>query len=380
MAFFNLQTGRVDIPSPLRTLPKNPLRHPSFDGQRTESLGPDDQLSIPDSNVTAFSDVQKIISRDDKVFLRKLIRTDQREFITGTSDASLKATHVLSAIRVDGRHKETKRKLKIMIEEVLTHFWFNNGNAFELDSRPNMILLSANNHAALNTYGLIGLSPGQARLRDIAEQLLRDNADWANRVEGGMDSRRNLDLNAYPYNVDSIEWEVVVFHRDDYLSPGEPSYIVDPRSRTLRGEPVNDEPVNDSVNFCHIPDRPYDDELPLLLDSNDAPLRFKMRTNRKDDEKLSLFAMLVNLHSKLQAYMALTLPQRPSSIRLLYLQVQTVIEYIFFAPPGLNLRAKLDDELPSMQEELLSPVKKTKDKGKGKALDIGNADDDGVEK
>ncbi|KAJ3824912.1 hypothetical protein F5880DRAFT_1611557, partial [Lentinula raphanica] len=133
----------------------------------------------------------------------------------------MQAAHVVNAICINGRKKETKKKMKSLIEELLTHFWFNNGNPFELDSRPNMILLSNNNHSALDLYGLIGLSPGEDRLQKIIKQLQFDNVHWDIRVANGMDSGRNLNMNQDPYNVDSIQWEVVVLHRDDFIPPGE---------------------------------------------------------------------------------------------------------------------------------------------------------------
>ncbi|KAJ3824915.1 hypothetical protein F5880DRAFT_1505838 [Lentinula raphanica] len=310
MSFYNPQTGRVDIPPPIKTRPKNPLRNPLFDGQRTESLSTDDHLSNSDSNVTAFSEVEKIISRDDKMSLRKLLRTDRREFITGTSNTMMQAVHVVNAIRISGRKKETKRKMKSLIEELLTHFWFNNGNPFELDSRPNMILLSNNNHSALDLYGLIGLSPGEDRLQKIIKQLQFDNAHWTLRVHRGEDSGRNLDvciklvmnypcpnpklhqMNQDPYNVDSIQWEVVVLHRDDFIPPGE-----------------------------HL-----------------------LATKRDFTQKLSLFAMLVNLHSKLQACIRTVSSSDAVRIHVFHSQVEIAVSLIFYEPFGLKLREKIHDE------------------------------------
>ncbi|KAJ3774235.1 hypothetical protein FB446DRAFT_729607 [Lentinula raphanica] len=352
MSFYNPQTGRVDIPPPtIKTRPKNPLRNLLFDDQRTESLSTDDHLSNFDSNVTAFSEVEKIISRDDKVLLRKLLRTDQHEFITGTSNATMQAAHVVNAIRINGRKKETKNKMKSLIEELLTHFWFNNGNPFELDSRPNMILLSNNNHSALDLYGLIGLSPGLDRLREINSRLVLDNADWYARVINNKDRNRNLNMNADPYNTDSIEWEVLVLHRDEFIPPGERLFVVDPDARTLHGDPVDGDQVDGlpSTQWCHIPDGSYHSDLPLLLKSNNAPLTFRMRTAREPEEKLSLFAMLLNLHSKLQAYKALALRNTPFSILKFYFEVNTAINHIFYEPPFLGLREQLYDELLKQQ-------------------------------
>ncbi|KAJ3753011.1 hypothetical protein EV360DRAFT_74863 [Lentinula raphanica] len=325
MSFYNPQTGRVDIPPPIivKTRPKNPLRNPSFDDQRTESLSTDDDLSNSDSNVTAFSEVGKIISRDDKVSSRKLICTDQCEFITGTSNATMQAAHVVNAIRINGRKKETKKKMKTMIEELLTRLWFNNGNPFELDSRPNMILLSNNNHSALDLYGLIALFPGLDRLKKINDQLSFDNA---------------LALSCCK----RIEWEILVLHRDDFIPSGEHLFVVHPESydRTLHGEQA----VNQRSTLCHIPNGQYDSDLPLLVDdSNNATLKFRMRTKREPFEKLSLFAMLVNLHSKVKA--CTTLSGTPFSIFTLYGLLEVTINHIFYEPDGVNLRFELHQEL-----------------------------------
>ncbi|KAJ3728418.1 hypothetical protein C8R42DRAFT_716353 [Lentinula raphanica] len=344
MSFYNPQTGRVDIPPPIKTRPKNPLRNLLFDDQRTESLSTDDHLSNSDSNVNAFSEVEKIISRDDKVSLHKLLRTDQREFITGTTNTTMQAAHVVNAIRINGRKKETKRKMKTMVEELLTHFWFNNGNPFELDSRPNMILLSNNNHAALDLYGLIALFPGLDRLGDISRQLSQDNADWSIRVVNKQDPKRNLNMDVYPYDTNTIKWEVLVLHRDDFIPPGEGLFIVDPDTRPLRGEQLDQRST-----LCHIPDGAYYSGLPLLLDSNNATLSFNMKTKREPSEKLSLFAMLVNLHSKVQAYTALALPHTPRSIFALLADLELIINLIFYEPPGLRMREQLYNELLKQQ-------------------------------
>ncbi|KAJ3836298.1 hypothetical protein EV361DRAFT_442632 [Lentinula raphanica] len=339
MTFYNPQTGRIDIPPP-NSRPKNPLCNHSFDAQRTESLADEDHLSNFDSSVTAFSEVQKIRTRDDKVSLRKLLRTDQREFITGTFNANMQASHILNAICINGCQRETKRKMKLLIEGLLTRFWFNNGDAFELDSRANMILLSNNNHSALDLYGLIGLSPGLDRLKKINDQLLFDNAHWAFRVANGLNRNRNLNMNVYPYDTDSIEWEVLVLHRDDFIPSGERLFVVHPDDRTLHGEQA----VNQRSTLCHIPNGQYDSDLPLLVDdSNNATLKFRMRTKREPFEKLSLFAMLVNLHSKVKA--CTTLSGTPFSIFTLYGLLEDTINRIFYEPDGVNLRFELHQEL-----------------------------------
>ncbi|KAJ3728422.1 hypothetical protein C8R42DRAFT_653746 [Lentinula raphanica] len=340
MTYYNPQTRRIDIPPPAATRPKNPLRNPeSFNSQVTESLA-DDHLSNYNSDVTAFSEVQKVIAKDGKLSLHKLLRTDQREFITGTTNATMQAAHIVNAIRINGRKKETKKKMKTMIEELLTRLWFNNGNPFELDSRPNMILLSNNNHSALDLYGLIALFPGLDRLKKINDQLLFDNAHWASRVANGLNRNRNLNMNVYPYDTDSIEWEILVLHRDDFIPSGERLFVVHPDDRTLHGEQA----VNQRSTLCHIPNGQYDSDLPLLVDdSNNATLKFRMRTKREPFEKLSLFAMLVNLHSKVKA--CTTLSGNPFSIFTLYGLLEDTINRIFYEPDGVNLRSELHQEL-----------------------------------
>ncbi|KAF9069263.1 hypothetical protein BDP27DRAFT_1363558 [Rhodocollybia butyracea] len=326
MTTINVITGRLEFKPPA-ACPKNPLHHTSFSGQHTECS----DGAIIDENASFFTELQQV--KKENNLLRKLLRTDQREFIVGTSAAvALEAAHIVSPIRITRRNEKKKVLVKERVEAILTRLWFNHGQPFLLDSRPNMILLNSVNHCLLDLHGALGISPGEVRLGDILVELLRDNQEWKARVASGGVPQRNLDMSKPVYDIDTIEWEVVVMHEEDFFPPGDSIFAHNAAARTLRDE----QPVS-SPTSCHVPEHQPDSQfnyhhtLPYLLDSNNDVFRFKMRTTRPPTEKLSLFAMMVNLQSKLYAYIKNTTGPYQSITGLLQL-VDLVISAIYFEP------------------------------------------------
>ncbi|KAF9052552.1 hypothetical protein BDP27DRAFT_1433792 [Rhodocollybia butyracea] len=136
---------------------------------------------------------------------RKLTRTDQREFIIGTSGVAMKAAHVINAIRPNRHNKNAKAALKKVVEGYLITLWFNQGRDYCLDSRPNLILWDNINHCRLDLNGAIVISPGKTRLSRVYRQLSMDNDKWESRMNNGGNQGRNLDMHKFPYNVGTIK-------------------------------------------------------------------------------------------------------------------------------------------------------------------------------
>lgn len=104
---------------PAKKIPKNPIWDDD-DGASTEKssdgLAP---MNIDDVSLT-YSEAEKIIEKDEKNLLRKLLRTDQREFILGTTSATMQATHVLDTLRLSSCNKTERAKRKAFKPELVS--------------------------------------------------------------------------------------------------------------------------------------------------------------------------------------------------------------------------------------------------------------------
>ncbi|KAF9058568.1 hypothetical protein BDP27DRAFT_563360 [Rhodocollybia butyracea] len=124
-------------------------------------------------------------------------------------------------------------------------------------------------------------------------------------------------------------------------------------ARTLRGQT----PVSSST-ICHIPqhhpDTRYDYHLvlPRLLDSDENVFTLMMTTSCPSDEKLSLFAIMINLQSKLHAYVDNTCTPYLSIVELLA-GTNSVVTAIYFDPDPSDLRLLLKDETTVQTSETL---------------------------
>ncbi|KAF9056824.1 hypothetical protein BDP27DRAFT_1344818 [Rhodocollybia butyracea] len=273
---------------------------------------------VIDENASLLTEILQV--KQEKNLLRRLIRTDQREFITGTSGVTMQAAYIINAIRSNRRNYKEKTALK------------------------KVVILDNTNHSRLDLYGAIAISPGRTRLSEVYAQLVIDNDEWESRVNNGGDKDRNLNMHKLPYDIDTIEWEIVVLHAEDVLPPGDGMFVNKQEACTIRGQSQ----VFSSMT-CHIPQFDplsiynYHLRLPCLLDSDDNVFRFTMTTSRPPNEKLSLFAMMINLQSKLQAYVD-NAPKPYLSIWELLTVTNSVVDAIYFHPDPPNLRLQLEAE------------------------------------
>ncbi|KAJ7743078.1 hypothetical protein B0H16DRAFT_1693549 [Mycena metata] len=325
MTSFN--NSRFVLPPP-KSRRTNPLRDPNYNIAHTEEASDGTDSSRA-----------SLVKREDGL-LRKLIRTDQYSFLSGSSKAALQACHVLTAIQSTNSKEITKAQVeafKASIEEYATELWFNRGEPFVLDGRANLILLTAVEHVELDLYGLFAFYPGYFRLHLLLSALKVTNAEWADRAASDSRARRDLPTDESSVFTAAVEWEVLVFHVEDFSPNGQPISILNPNKRQVRqndGIPAPRLPSD--WQDCTVRDDPLN--FPVLLKPDGSPLVLRFDQGlRQPKEKLSLFAMIVNLHSKLAAFESSSTMALTPALNLLIHRTSELMDEIFYKPPGLAL-------------------------------------------
>ncbi|KAJ7217085.1 hypothetical protein GGX14DRAFT_601967 [Mycena pura] len=291
-------------------------------------------MNVDDEQSLTSSKVQKVAQKQDRDLLRSLLRTDQFSFLSGSSDAAMRACHVLSATRRSkkGVERAAIKKFEESIELLATVLWFNKGRDFKLDGRCNLLLLLVDEHYRWDVYGIYAFSPSFIDLHFILEELTRCNSEWAKRAASNVEATRDL---PDTLTEDVYEWRIIILHPEDFFPRGQRFKVLHPNKRILRTSmEMPEEPLSSDWVDCTV--RTLPDEPPLLVHGT-TPLAPKVfLALRKDDEHLSLFAMLVNLHWKLEAYMT-EVAQKSTCpngmLRLMHNTTTALMTQIFFRPP-----------------------------------------------
>ncbi|KAJ7212290.1 hypothetical protein GGX14DRAFT_448593 [Mycena pura] len=244
---------------------------------------------------------------------RRLLKLDQRDFITGSATVGVQAAHLLNAIRAR-KHRGKMKKVKEEMEAWLTELWFNRGSLFELDKPANLILVRNDFHTLLDLI-----------IFALTQQLEADNKKWDERASQDPKARRNLTAPIYTH---PHRWSILVLHPAKFLPKGEKLYALPCEKRTIHrsGQQYTPPPGDDWKGYT-VDNR--NEAFPLLV-HNDIPLEvsFESRCSaRKEEEMPSLFAMIVVLYAKLKALDG----HNYSSILLLPL-VQKMVQQIFHSP------------------------------------------------
>ncbi|THU81467.1 hypothetical protein K435DRAFT_873307 [Dendrothele bispora CBS 962.96] len=359
MASYNRQNGRVEIPKPCTTRPRNPLRDANLDPANTERSS-DHTTDIEGASIAPSFKAEWVRQRDAGSRLKKLLKTDQRSFLSGSVSSPMQAAHIINTVRRKGK-TEKNEQLKTFIQSYLTLLGFHKHNdtkendRFFLDHRPNLLLLTVGEHYSLDFYGLIAFSPGECRLQELIHRLKEDNEKWEPQTRQHMEWQRNLDFsNGSPYDVYTIDWEVLVFYPQDFLADGETFSALDVTRRSLRQPqqqllpPTNDEDswlrysvigLNDS-DATHPPPR---------LGRGSVPLTIRLNNIRTEPDRVSLFAMMINLHSKLMAYQRTTPNPDPRFTRLFTL-ADELVDLIFYRPAGVFPGYPIDGRAADIQQ------------------------------
>ncbi|KAK1230033.1 hypothetical protein PQX77_006890 [Marasmius sp. AFHP31] len=338
MSSYNLLGQQIDLPEHYRP-PKNPLRHEDFDFRALSE--PQSQFSLGTSLASSLKhDRQR--KKESETILRRLIRTDQRAFLTGANTALLQAAHLVNATR--RKKSDVKEGYKEAVERYLTTFEFAGKEGFKLDGRANLILLNVQDHYALDMYGLIAFSPGKAFLEGLKNQLRSDNEDWdRRRKDAWLTPSRALQWNQGFYDAyQADQWEVLVLSPEDLLSDGQRRLVLPHRKRTWRA-PNQEIPTPCTMDdwiLCHVIDKESEARLGFLDRGEEKPLKLTFRDLREQKERVSVFSLITNLASKLRTHRR----YHPEDARFheLFELVEDVMGLIFHVPKGDYMHTPTD--------------------------------------
>ncbi|KAF7295351.1 hypothetical protein MIND_01074600 [Mycena indigotica] len=323
------QYGIVISPA---TLPRNPLLDGSIG--RTESTAESDRQQEDD----------EILQQNERMsFLRKLIATDRRCFVTGQPGDWLQAAQLINTLRsVPHDHtEEYLRDVKEAIEALLTRLEFNQQANFSLDARCNLMLLSTEWHAGLDLYGSFAITPPLDVIIQITRKLQECNHEWAFRYAQDSGAKRNLPYGELPLDISQLKWRILIIHSRGPCPSGRPVQAIHPSERNNHQTTVLVTWRNYTPGIV--------DYAPFLCESgSNIPLEIRFQTRREAHDQLSLFAVLVNAASKIKAFVSSThhRPGDDMSHEGPLLGFNTVydklLEAIYFVPhPNLHNDVKL---------------------------------------
>ncbi|KAJ6469777.1 hypothetical protein C8R47DRAFT_1077928 [Mycena vitilis] len=325
------QGGLFKIPAPAKARPRNPLRAATY-ANSTEK-GSTSSMNVDEAQSLTSSDVQRVEQKEDTHLLRRLVRTDQFSFMSGSSDAAQQACHILNAIRTSKRgvDRAAIKRFKDSIESFATDLWFNHGLAFKLD-------VLVDEHYRWDVYGIYAFSPSYGELNLILDALRQYNWDWARRAASDAAARRDLPDS---FSTASYTWRVVLLHPEDFMPRQQHVKVLQPDKRFLRiSSEIPAEQLSSDWVDCRVQELPG--EPPLLVHGTPpTPLSLQLSLQlRNKEERLSLFALLVNLHWKLEAYIRESKSSN-SMLKLMYDTTTALMVEIFFRPPQSTISLPL---------------------------------------
>ncbi|RPD58327.1 hypothetical protein L226DRAFT_614446 [Lentinus tigrinus ALCF2SS1-7] len=255
-------------------------------------------LDYPDSESSVSS--QDPARSALKTLRKELLRKDMHCFVSGTCDQSLQVAHICNAVKNDPARK-------IDVEKLLTFFGFGE-EGFQLDSIQNSMLLESNLHIPWDQNAAFALVPQQNILDKIRTILVTCNGKWQEACKD-----ENLP-NARPANADPFtqvaalrpfKWRLLVLHPAAILTVNKPLMLLSPEARAQivnsGGEYIPT--VRDWREWCLHPYEPF--LVPVDSSENPSPLDELLLPDlaHRGSEATSVFAMLLNAHTKLQFYM-----------------------------------------------------------------------------
>ncbi|KAK7036643.1 hypothetical protein VNI00_011576 [Paramarasmius palmivorus] len=348
---YNKETGRYDVQPPVQKRPRNPLR--TTHASRTQPVTESDAMNpkIDDSKTLTPSQASRKANREKKRLLYKLLFSDQRDWIRGSTKTGVLAAHWLNDMDSKYGNSEQKtayKNLKEAIEDLLTSLKFHGDIPFRLDGRPNLGLLTVEDRCAMDMYGLIALGLDLGSLFLLSQCLARDNKRWDENPEG------ERPLTPTIYDPDQHAWRLIVLYPNDYLPDNAPLMILDPEKRTFRkpNDPSPPPPIQSDWIPCTI-----DDTLRLQRKRGETirePVTFSIVGNREKSDFPSTFAMICCFASKVQAVNDTTHLTRSQEIYLsLYRDaLAELVGLIYYIPPGRTRKfyAKVDAAVQAVED------------------------------
>ncbi|KAJ7246345.1 hypothetical protein C8J57DRAFT_1724768 [Mycena rebaudengoi] len=225
------------------------------------------------------------------VLANRVLFNDQRCLLTGEVSTEIQACHLINATH----NKDAKAFLKLQVEFILTRQGFNGLRGFFLDSLFNCLPFDVHWHGHLEKRGSFCVVVPMEQLWALLKDLVASNTNWDVRASTDPKAPRNLDTSAAPFIV--CTYRILVL-RPKLLLPDN-KFIAINMERALRapGDPLPQESATTSwVQHRLQAGSPY-----LVGESGTALKDIEFKSQRTGDDSLSIFALLVNAHYKLQA-------------------------------------------------------------------------------
>ncbi|KAJ6541764.1 hypothetical protein B0H19DRAFT_1174572 [Mycena capillaripes] len=318
----------IRIPDVVRKPPANPL------------LRREHAASTPAVSVKTRSSADSGISLSQAVLANKLLFHDQRCFLTGEASTELQACHLINAIHTKGR--VVKINLKEQVEFILNRQCFHGKRTFFLDMLVNCLALDVHWHRHLDKRGSFCIVVHLEQINAISNYLFRSNQEWGKRARKDPKAPRNLDTSVDPFVVKDCV--ILVLRPAQFLPDNKRIHIN--TERKLRA-PGADRPSVSAVASWVVhhlePGSPY-----LVNDSGHPLHSLPFKTNRTDENALSIFSLLVNAHYKLKAI------EEEDDIHPDVVDyadaIETLFPLIFYTPKALN------NPGPFPEGSMVSPV------------------------
>ncbi|KAJ6508662.1 hypothetical protein C8R45DRAFT_1169143 [Mycena sanguinolenta] len=333
-SYFDPTSGYINIHPPANTQPRNPLQNQDYDPAETEAGSALSSSSLSrDSAAQANHDF-----KEKESLVRKLLRTDQRDFLSGSQTIHVQAVHLLNALRAapPGVAKKDKKRVKTLIESYLTRLSFNGNFPFKLDGRANLLLLAIQFHYGLNVYADLAFMPSVEYLHTFRAALAAVNKQWDQESTQDPNVRRSLPMLDSPFNIKDVIWHVIVFYPAAFPSR-QGLDLLPPDKRTLRpaGRPAPppEEPTDWRKYYVH-----SSEGVDFIADTQVAPptpLELKFESIRAPEDELSLFCMLVVAAAKFDAYVKSPNYKSPKMMEM-HAVLQLVLSAIFHRPSNFE--------------------------------------------
>ncbi|KAF8214074.1 hypothetical protein K438DRAFT_1956174 [Mycena galopus ATCC 62051] len=267
--YFDVETGQVNIHPPSRTRPGNPLNNLAYNLVETEAGS---NPSSTSTSTSALDSQQAYDSRKQRSLVRKLLRTDQRDFLTGSKSYLAKAAHLFNVTRKAPKGQKDVGKELITSQHPLK----------TADVTWRVLVLYPDAFPA--PEGLRVMRPDRRSLREEPELPLplESWADW---------------ITCIPY-----EYQDGLF----FLAEADGA-------------------------SCGVEDSAHD-----LKAGEPSALELQFRSIRAEEDQLSLFSMIVVTAAKIRAFIENNPPPCSPALARLHLDLQALLQQIFFLPDTLK--------------------------------------------
>ncbi|KAK7433975.1 hypothetical protein VKT23_020438 [Stygiomarasmius scandens] len=281
----------------------------------------------PTSTVASFlTATERAVAKRDKAILKDLIQLDGLSFVTGSAVRLRQVCHLINAVRPrTGATAEEKLRLKERREDIekrLTIANFSRG-PFDLEGRPNKILLIIHEHWGFDMYASYAICPHPSRLNVIIKHLQDANNKWDQAVRKDPSAARIINFDPILAN---MHWIILVLRPLAFLPPDESMLFS--TWRDIVAPPSSEQWQRCFIDYTQQPISPY----LVVRDRSGATSflkdGFTVPSLRVPSDAVSVFAMITNAYTKIISLGDNLHPE----LHDIKLKLDTLMHLIFYMP------------------------------------------------